>query len=360
MHQFDNIYNNRRILVTGHTGFKGSWLCLWLKELGARVFGLARAPETQPNHWDLLGLDIEEERFDICDFSCLRAWLEKIRPELVFHLAAQSLVKKSYQNPLETWTTNVMGTVNLVEAARHIRETRAVLVVTTDKVYKNNEWPWGYREIDQLEGYDPYSASKAAAELVVNSYRNSFSGTSAGIPLIGTARGGNVIGGGDWAEDRLIPDLIRAMEAGKSLSIRHPGATRPWQHVLDCLSGYLLLGQKMLEGKREAADAWNFGPDQESNVQVVDMLRRIKDLWPEVSWQCDQGPVEHEANYLYLDSSKSRKLLGWQPVWSLQEALEATIEWYKSYRDSRLPASRQQLDKFLRAAARVKVNWIGK
>lgn len=357
MQLFGNIYHNRRVLITGHTGFKGSWLTLWLQELGARVCGLALAPDASPNHWDLLQLDIQEDRVDIRDSAAVFKILERTKPEIIFHLAAQPLVRRSYQDPLETWSTNVIGTVNLLEACRRIPEVRAVLVTTTDKVYENNEWHWGYRETDRLGGHDPYSASKAATELVVNSYRQSFFNTLSS-PLLATARAGNVIGGGDWSADRLIPDLVRAVASGRALEIRSPLATRPWQHVLDCLSGYLLLGQRLLEGQSECADAWNFGPDQESNRQVAEVLASLERYWPQASWYLTQGSRSHEANLLYLDSSKAKKLLNWHPVWSLEEGLAATAEWYGAFFENKGILSQQQATTYVKTALDKSLSWV--
>lgn len=356
MQQFGNIYHNRRILVTGHTGFKGSWLTLWLQELGANVCGLALAPDTNPNHWDLLKLDMQEDRIDIRDSTAVEECLDRTKPEIVFHLAAQPLVRRSYQAPLETWSTNVIGTANLLEACRNTKGVRAILVITTDKVYENNEWPWGYRETDRLGGHDPYSASKAATELVVDSYRKSFFNTLSG-PLLATARAGNVIGGGDWSADRLIPDLVRSVQSGSSLEIRSPLATRPWQHVLECLSSYLLLGQKLIEGRSEFADAWNFGPEQEANRTVAEVLTDLKNYWPQISWHKIQKIQPHEASFLYLDNSKAKKLLAWQPVWSLADGLSATAAWYSEYIKNSRILSRQQLSAFVETASEKGLSW---
>ncbi|MGH8555996.1 MAG: CDP-glucose 4,6-dehydratase, partial [Methylococcales bacterium] len=276
---FGDCYRGRRVLLTGHTGFKGSWLALWLRHLGAEVTGLALAPATTPNHWDMLGLDISEHRIDIRDAGAMQRAALEARPNIVFHLAAQPLVRRSYRDPLETWSTNVMGTANLLEACRKISGLQTIVAVTTDKCYLNQEWPWGYRETDPLGGHDPYSASKAGAELVAASYRASFF-HGENTPLLATARAGNVIGGGDWLEDRLVPDLIRALTKNETLEIRSPGATRPWQHVLDSLSGYLLLGQKLLECRQDFAEAWNFGPDPESNRTVAEVLAGLSKHWP--------------------------------------------------------------------------------
>ena len=355
MRLFNETYSGRRVLVTGHTGFKGSWLTLWLRELGADVFGAALSPSTSPSHWDLLELEIEESLIDIRDCDALSAALQAAQPEIVFHLAAQPLVRKSYRDPLETWSTNVMGTANLLETCRKTCSVRAIVIVTTDKVYENNEWTWGYREIDRLGGHDPYSSSKAAAELVVDSYRKSFFHAPQ-APLVASARAGNVIGGGDWSEDRLIPDLVRSIASGE-LEIRSPEATRPWQHVLDCLSGYLLLGQALLERKAGVAESWNFGPDLEGNRSVSEVLNALGGHWPELQWRVADNPEHHEAGYLYLESSKARARLGWRPVWGIDEALAATAGWYQGYLKDGRVASREQLADYLAAALAADAPW---
>jgi CDP-glucose 4,6-dehydratase len=359
MKQFNDVYRGRRVLITGHTGFKGSWLSLWLQELGASITGIALAPATSPNHWDLINIDIADCRFDIRDADNLRRVAAESRPEIVFHLAAQPLVRRSYRDPLETWSTNVMGTANLLEACRHTDSVRAVVVVTTDKVYENKEWSWGYREIDRLGGHDPYSASKAATELVVSSFRKAFF-HAANAPLLATARAGNVIGGGDWSEDRLIADAVRAVTGHTSLEIRSPQATRPWQHVLECLSGYLLLGQFLLDGRREYADAWNFGPDPDGNRTVSDVLNLFRTHWPELTWHTATEPQSHEANLLYLDSAKAKAGLGWRPVWTLQEAVSTTARWYQAYLEHGRIESSTQLAQYIEAACNAGLPWCRK
>ena len=356
---FNDTYKGRRVLVTGHTGFKGSWLALWLQELGAVVAGIALPPNTSPNHWDLLGLDMADQRCDIRDNVSLSRIIGDSRPEIVFHLAAQPLVRRSYRDPLETWSTNVMGTANLLDACRHTDSVRAVVVVTTDKVYENREWNWGYRETDRLGGHDPYSASKAATELVVSSYRKAFFRNDSAL-LLASARSGNVIGGGDWSEDRLIADAVRAITNRTPLEIRSPQATRPWQHVLECLSGYLLLGQMLLEGRTGYADAWNFGPDPDANRTVHDVLTLFKTHWPGLTWRTAAGPQSHEAKLLYLDSAKARTGLVWRPVWSLQEAIAATARWYQAYLEWGKVESRAQLAHFVEAARNAGLHWCGK
>lgn len=347
---FGNIYRNRRVLVTGHTGFKGSWLTLWLETLGARVTGVSLAPETTPNHWNLLALDIDHHVQDIRDAPALAALVRKARPEIVFHLAAQPLVRRSYRESLATWETNVMGTANLLDACRDCPGLAAIVVVTSDKCYENQEWPWGYRETDRLGGHDPYSASKAATELVAASYRKSFF-DQPGAPLLATARAGNVIGGGDWSEDRLIPDLVRAIDHGAPLEVRSPKATRPWQHVLESLSGYLLLGQRLLEGRREFAEAWNFGPESQGNRSVAEILGKLHDHWPALRWHTTAAPQPHEATLLQLDSAKARQLLSWRPRWSLDQTLAMTAAWYRQCLESGRIVSREQLGDYCATAS---------
>ena len=356
MKNFGGAYAGRRVLVTGHTGFKGSWLALWLHELGAELAGIALAPETKPNHWDLLELPVQDIRLDIRDAEGLAAAVAEARPEVVFHLAAQPLVRRSYRAPLDTWSTNVVGTANLLDACRKTTDVKAIVVVTTDKVYQNHEWPWGYRENDALGGHDPYSASKAAAELVVASYRKSFF-SAEDAALIATARAGNVIGGGDWSDDRLIPDIVRATARGESAEIRSPNATRPWQHVLECLAGYLMLGQRLLARDAACAEAWNFGPDAAGNRSVQEVLHAIRAHWPQFSWHLSTGAHPHEAGLLQLDTAKARSRLNWSPVWSLEEALEKTATWYQAQLSGDKPPSREQLLAYVEAARERKGAW---
>jgi len=354
--EFGDVYRGCRVLLTGHTGFKGSWLALWLTRLGADVTGVALPPETSPNHWNLLDLDIPSNLVDVRDTSALARVVEDVQPDLVFHLAAQPLVRRSYRQPVDTWATNVMGTANLLDCCRRTPSVRGVLVVTSDKCYENHEWVWGYRETDRLGGYDPYSASKAATELLVASFRASFF-KGADVPVLASARAGNVIGGGDWSEDRLIPDVVRSVSHGAEVEIRSPGATRPWQHVLESLSGYLLLGQQLLTNRRNAADAWNFGPAEEGNRPVRDVMERIATLWPAVRWYVAEGAGEHEAKLLYLDSAKSRAWLQWQPVWRFDDALAATVAWYRAYLSDGSVISAMQLEQYVQAAQAAGLVW---
>lgn len=354
--EFGGAYSGRRVLLTGHTGFKGSWLALWLQALGAEVHGIALPPETSPSHWELLGLDMDSRYLEIRDPHAVRDAVADIRPEVVLHLAAQPLVRRSYRSPLQTWETNVMGTAHVLEACRQAGGVAALVVVTTDKCYENREWVWGYRETDPLGGYDPYSASKAGAELVAASYRRAFF-SAPEAPLLATARAGNVIGGGDWSEDRLIPDLMRAIASGQPLAIRSPEATRPWQHVLECLAGYLALGQRLLAGDSSCAEAWNFGPGPEGNFAVRDVLEALRRSWPQLSWVCHDQPRPHEATLLQLECSKARFHLGWQPAWSFEEGLAATAEWYRSWLERGQVISRVQLARYVSSARDKRVPW---
>lgn len=354
LHSLPATFANRSVFITGHTGFKGSWLSMWLARLGAQVTGYALPPPTTPSMFELVGVENALTRHtlsDIRDAASLTSTMQAAAPEMVFHLAAQPLVRLSYREPATTWATNVMGTVNLLEAVRACPSVKAVVVVTTDKCYENREWLWGYRETDPLGGSDPYSASKAATELVVQSYRKSFFAN--GGPLIASARAGNVIGGGDWSEDRLLPDAARAIASGNRLIIRNPGATRPWQHVLESLHGYLLLASRLVCGDTTFADAINFGPDPADNLSVGEVLNRLQAYWPELVWQLDPKAADapHEAHSLYLDSSKAQRMLSWTRTWSLTTGLEKTALWYRAVQKNPSAAralTEQQLDEFCR------------
>lgn len=322
----------RKVLLTGHTGFKGGWLALWLQALGATVRGFALPASTQPSLWSEAALAdrVPGDFADIRNAQAIAQAVQEFQPELVLHLAAQPLVRESYRTPADTYATNVMGTVNLLEGVRQCPSVRAVLVITTDKCYENREWLWPYREQDSLGGFDPYSSSKACAELVCSAYRDSFL-SQTGIALA-TARAGNVIGGGDWSPDRLIPDIFRAWQRGEELVLRYPQATRPWQHVLEPLAGYLTLAQALLHDGERYAEAWNFGPDANSVATVETIVRQLAERWPSpVNWRVDAGEKPHEASLLALDSSKARLVLGWQPRWTLREALERTLEWHLAW-----------------------------
>jgi len=328
---------DRSVLVTGHTGFKGGWLSLWLAALGARVHGYALGPPTEPNLFDVARVAeilASDTRADLADLARLTAALKLARPELIFHLAAQPLVHEGYRDPLGTIATNVLGTARLLEAIRGVDSVRAVVIVATDKVYENTETGHAFAEPDALGGHDPYSGSKAASEIIVASYRLSFFGEGRHHARIASARAGNVIGGGDWAADRLVPDCFRAFAAGKPVQLRHPEAVRPWQHVLGPLSGYLALAARLLTDGGEAfAHAWNFGPDAGDDASVGDVAQRIAALWDDGAWvEPDEQPGWHESGVLRLDSGQARFELGWRPRWSLQQALEHTVTWHRAWR----------------------------
>lgn len=332
----NNFWKGKRVLVTGHTGFKGGWLCLWLQKMGAHVTGYALNPPTKPSLFDIaaVGESMESVIGNVCDFSLVSKCITDCEPEIIIHLAAQSLVRASYANPVETYSTNVMGTINLLEAVRENGKAKVLLVVTSDKCYENKEWNWGYRENDSLGGYDPYSNSKACAELVTSAYRNSYFKALEHILAIATARAGNVIGGGDWAEDRLVSDCIRALLAGDKIIVRSPQAIRPWQHVLEPLSGYLCLSEKMYEDSKGFSESWNFGPDDKDAREVSWLVERICSEWGEgTKYEIDTKEKPHEANYLKLDCSKAIRRLNWHPRWNLEKAIDATIKWTKAYRD---------------------------
>jgi CDP-glucose 4,6-dehydratase len=331
-----DFWHGKRVFLTGHTGFKGGWLSLWLQSMGAEVHGYALRPPTKINLFEVADVCrgmASSTIADIREASKLHEAMQQAKPEIVFHLAAQPLVRYSYAQPAETYEVNVMGTVHLLEAVRATPGIKAVVNVTTDKCYENREWVWGYRENEAMGGYDPYSSSKGCAELVTTAYRRSFL-DQAGIALA-SARAGNVIGGGDWAEDRLIPDFLRAMDDGVTLRIRSPQSTRPWQHVLEPLSGYLTLAERLYAEGMPFAEAWNFGPSDEGARPVSWIVERLAEIRRDVKWQCDQAPQPHEANYLKLDSSKAKNRLGWQARWRLQTALQQTLDWHQSWRDGK-------------------------
>jgi len=326
-------WKNKSVFLTGHTGFKGGWLALWLSSMGAKVTGYALAPNTTPNLFDMLAIDslIEQSHIaDIRDLATLQKAMSEAKPDIVIHMAAQPLVRYSYANPVETYATNVMGTVHILESTRTIESVRATVVVTTDKCYENRERGAGYREDEAMGGFDPYSSSKGCAELVSSAYRQSYFSKSANH--LASARAGNVIGGGDWSEDRLIPDAIKAFESGNTLMIRNPLATRPWQHVLEPLSGYLILAQSLFQDGEKFSSAWNFGPKDADNRSVQEVISSLCQQWgPDAKWQQDSSSQPHEAGLLKLDCSKASKQLRWEPKWNLETAIEKIIQWHKAY-----------------------------
>lgn len=322
-------WKGRRVLVTGHTGFKGGWLSLWLTRLDADVTGFSLPAPTDPSFFEQTRLAelVTHVEGDIRDLAALEAAIAEAQPEVVFHLAAQPLVRLSYAEPVETYATNVMGTVHLLDACRRVDSVRAVVCITSDKCYENREWVWPYRESDPMGGHDPYSSSKGAAEIVISAYRRSFFERGAGLASV---RAGNVIGGGDWAADRLIPDIIRAMLAGERPLIRSPNSIRPWQHVMEALSGYMLIAERLLEGREEFASGWNFGPADEDARPVAWIVEKMLELYGAEGWDQPSGAQPHEATLLKLDCSKARASLGWRPRLNLEAALAKVVEWHSA------------------------------
>ena len=327
-----DFWRGKRVFLTGHTGFKGSWLSLWLQSLGSQVQGYAQAPPTTPSLFEVARVaeGMGSTIGDVRDLAGLQAAMNAFKPDIVIHMAAQALVRLSYAEPVATYATNVMGTVHVLEAVRQAGSVRAVVNVTTDKCYENREWVWGYREDEAMGGHDPYSSSKGCSELVTSAYRRSF--FAAGGPALASARAGNVVGGGDWALDRLVPDVLRAFEQGRPAPIRNPHATRPWQHVLEPLSGYLALAQRLCEQGGQHAEAYNFGPADDDARPVEWIVQRLADRWGAgAQWQRDGGTHPHEAHYLKLDTSKARARLGWHPRWPLATALDHIVQWHQAW-----------------------------
>lgn len=350
-----SFWKGKRVLLTGHTGFKGSWLSLWLQSMGAQVVGYALNPPTDPCLFETaeVAKGMTSIIGDIRDLEHLSRLFAEHQPEIVIHMAAQPLVRYSYIEPVETYSTNVMGTVNLLEAVRSTKSVKAVVNVTTDKCYENREWAWGYRENEAMGGYDPYSSSKGCAELVTAAYRNSYFHPDKykehGV-AIASARAGNVIGGGDWADDRLIPDIMRAISASEPVNIRNPHAIRPWQHVLEPLAGYLVLAQKLCEEGATCAEGWNFGPNDEDAKPVQWIVEKLTRSWGDgASWVVDGGEHPHEAHYLKLDCSKAKSRLDWHPRWRLEEALDAIVEWQRAYQDGKAIKSvtQEQIQRYM-------------
>lgn len=332
-----SFWKGKRVFITGHTGFKGSWLTLWLESMGAELKGFSLNPPTTPSLYESASVDdlIDSTIGDIRDFEKLHAAIAEFKPEIVFHMAAQPLVRLSYDEPVETYSTNVMGTVHLLEAVKRVGGVKAVVNITSDKCYENREWVWGYREHEAMGGYDPYSNSKGCAELVASAYRNSFFNEKDyarhGVALA-SVRAGNVIGGGDWAKDRLIPDILRSFENQQTVIIRNPHAIRPWQHVLEPLSGYIAIAQRLYNEGPAFAEGWNFGPREDDAMPVQFIVEAMVKIWGEgAAWLLDGDEHPHEAHYLKLDCSKARMRLGWQPRWNLVETLERIVKWHKAW-----------------------------
>lgn len=362
MNLFGNIYEDKKVFITGHTGFKGSWLSLWLNQLNAKVTGYSLEPPTDPNHHELLNLNIDSNINDIRDLSSLTKALKKSRAEIVFHLAAQPLVKESYANPIFTYETNVIGTLNVLEACKNVPSVKAIVIITTDKCYENVEKEEGYKESDRLGGYDPYSSSKACAEILVSSYRSSYFNLNEfkkeHSTLVATARAGNIIGGGDWAKDRLIPDVIKSTINRQTTHIRNPYYVRPWQYVLDPLSGYLLLGWKLMEGKKEFACAWNFGPEEQDFKTVEQVVKNAQEHWSDIQYETPKTNIKfHETKILKLDCTKAKNNLKWQNITNFKETLGNTIRWYKNYYNSNQIESQNGLVSYVNIAIRRKAIW---
>ncbi|UDJ84208.1 CDP-glucose 4,6-dehydratase [Kosakonia oryzae] len=350
-----SFWKGKRVFITGHTGFKGSWLTLWLQSMGAVLKGYSLNPPTEPSLYESAAVDdlIDSTIGDIRNFDQLHAAISDFRPEIVFHMAAQPLVRLSYDEPIETYSTNVMGTVHLLEAVKRVGGVKAIVNITSDKCYENREWVWGYREHEAMGGYDPYSNSKGCAELVASAYRNSFFNekdyAKHGVALA-SVRAGNVIGGGDWAKDRLIPDILRSFENNQTVIIRNPHAIRPWQHVLEPLSGYITIAQRLYEEGPAFAEGWNFGPREDDAMPVQFIVETMVKIWgDDAAWLLDGNEHPHEAHYLKLDCSKARMRLGWQPRWNLVETLERIVKWHKAWiaGEDMLARSRNEISEYM-------------
>jgi CDP-glucose 4,6-dehydratase len=366
--RLSSFYEGKTVLVTGHTGFKGSWLSVWLDRLGARVVGFALDPPSVPSNFEAsrLAERVRHVTGDVCDAGAIQQCMKATRPDVVFHLAAQSLVRLSYEQPGGTFDVNVMGTVNVLDAARRTDSVASVVSITSDKCYRNQNWIWGYRESDELGGYDPYSASKACAEMVIRCFSDArfqrVAGSNRVVP-IGSARAGNVIGGGDWARNRIIPDIVRAIEKKEDIVIRSPNATRPWQHVLEPLSGYLWLGAKLAEEPEKYTGGWNFGPRDEDIWTVQDVVHELLGKWnaPHTKLKIEEDSSGAESQLLRLDCTKAHQHLGWKAVWTVPEALKAIAEWYRRYYENpgedMCPMVVGQIEQFTRQAQEQGLSW---
>ena len=360
---FNGIYDNKKVFITGHTGFKGSWLTYWLELLGAEITGYSLEAPTNPNHFENLNLKGKSYNKDIRNQQDLKDAINEAKPDIVFHLAAQPLVRLSYEEPFSTYETNIMGTLSLLEACKE-NNVKAIINITSDKCYENKEWVWGYRENDPMGGFDPYSSSKGCVELLTASYRNSFFNPDKygyeHNTLLASVRAGNVVGGGDWANNRIIPDIMKSTAKNKPVFIRNPHAIRPWQHVLDPLSGYLILGQKLLEGNKEFAEAWNFGPSNQENISVIKLVKMIQKYWEKVDYSINNNKEEslHEAKYLKLDCSKAIEKLNWRPILNVEETIRFTTEWYKRFYNNQEINTKAQLLNYLSQAKDKNAVWL--
>lgn len=365
--KLEEFYKGKRVLVTGHTGFKGSWLSVWLNSMGADVTGYSIGVPTEPSHFDVCGTEriVDDRRGDICDYHSVRKLIDQIQPEIIFHLAAQPLVRESYLEPRRTFEVNMMGTVNVLEGARNTSSVSTVIVITSDKCYENHNWEWGYREIDRLGGKDPYAASKACAELATIVYgEKKFQKSSPPHRKLGIASGraGNVIGGGDWAKDRLVPDVVDALANSKNILIRNPDAVRPWQHVLEALSGYLLLAKMVTNDPELYASAWNFGPGEERLWPVIDVVHSMKDKWNgnKSNIVIEKDESIPEENVLRLDSSKAVHRLRWSQVWGVDKAINETCNWYRAYVEGErdlMSLTMMQIAEYIQKAREMGIDW---
>ena len=359
---FNNIYKDKKVFITGHTGFKGSWLSFWLTKLGAEVTGYSKDKVSEPNHFDLLKLPIKSITGNVLDKEKLYKAIEENKPDIIFHMAAQPLVLTSYKNPSETFETNIMGTVNVLESAR-LLNIKAIVNITSDKCYKNTEKEDGYQETDPMGGDDPYSSSKGCAELVAHAYRKSFfeieNYKKNHNTLLANVRAGNVIGGGDWALDRLVPDIMKSTQENKKTTIRKPNASRPWQHVLEPLSGYLLIGEKLLSEQKEYSDNWNFGPIDNKGMSVKDVLFLIKENWPSVEYEIQENSENvPETNLLLLNTEKSSNQLNWKSIWNIEKTINKTVSWYKEYYKNNKIQTEKDLEEYITDAENSKASWI--
>lgn len=361
---FSEVYKDKTVLVTGHTGFKGSWLCLWLNKLGAKVVGLGLDPISDLSFYKVNNIheNLVDKRFDIRNLDNLQSLIDDCKPDFVFHLAAQSLVRKSYLNPVETWSTNLLGTVNVLESLRSLKKKCICVLITSDKCYSNNEWIWGYRETDRLGGSDPYSASKASSELAIKSYFDSYFKEPNSYVTLASARAGNVIGGGDWSKDRIVPDCMRAWSSSKKVKLRSPNSTRPWQHVLEPLSGYLTLGSKLFREIVPSGHSFNFGPSITENHSVLDLVQMMGQSWDKVIYE-DCSSIEeefHEAGLLKLNCDKALGMLNWKSTLHFKETIRFTVEWYKEFFESNtniLNKSSAQIDEYILFAEKNYQDW---
>ena len=360
---FNNIFHNKTIIVTGHTGFKGSWLALWLLNLGAKVIGIALDPPTKPSHFieTKISSKIQDYRIDLCDLDSVKKIINQNNPDFIFHLAAQSLVRESYINPIKTWQTNVIGTLNILESLRTLKNRCIGVIVTSDKCYNNKEWNKGYEETDELGGYDPYSASKGSAEFVFKSYYKSFFSEEGNNIRIASARAGNVIGGGDWAKDRIVPDCVKAWSKLETVKLRNPDSTRPWQHVLEPLSGYLNLARLLESNSRIHGESFNFGPSDKEEFSVLDLVKNMGKYWTNVEWIIDNNSSQSkESSLLKLNCDKANNILKWNLAMDFQDTVRLTTEWYKSFynnSDNIVDKTLSQISEYSKIAKNNKLEW---